>query len=124
MRSASTGMYAERLRMDVISGNVANANSVNRAGRPQVQRQVVILKPTDSGVKIDRIVADKAPARTEYQPGHPDADDKGMVTYTNINPVFEMIDMVGASRAYEANLAAFNTAKSMLNSALTIGRSA
>jgi flagellar basal-body rod protein FlgC len=121
LRVSGTGMIAERFRMDVISGNIANANSVNRPGQPEIRRQNVLLRGTDQGVQIEAVVPDEAPLRREYDPSNPAAVN-GWVTYTNINPVYEMVDMIGASRSYEANLAAFNSAKSMLNSALSIGR--
>lgn len=124
MRISSTGMHAERFRMDIISGNIANANTVSEPGKPAVRRQTVVLRGNDDGVKVDRIAPDMAQPRKEFQPDHPLADKDGFVTYTNINPVFEMVDMITASRAYEANLAAFNAAKSMTNAALTIGKSA
>ncbi|MBN8689408.1 MAG: flagellar basal body rod protein FlgC [Armatimonadetes bacterium] len=123
MRVSSSGMSAERFRMDVISGNIANANSVNKPGQPEIRRQSVVLQGTQNGVKILEIQQDKSPLRREYDPNNPAAVN-GWVTYTNINPVFEMVDMVGASRAYEANLAAFNSAKSMYAAALNIGKAA
>lgn len=124
MRVSSTGMVAERFRMDVISGNIANANTVNRPGEPEVRRQNVVLRAGgDGSVRIQEVRPDMTPLRREFDPTNPAAVN-GWVTYTNVNPVFEMIDMMSASRAYEANIAAFNTAKTMVNAALTIGRSA
>lgn len=121
MRISASGMTAERFRMDIISGNIANANTVQKPGQPEVRRQSVVLRQTNEGVGIEDVAPDQTPLRREYDPGNPNAID-GWVTYTNINPVFEMVDMIGASRAYEANLAAFNTAKQMMNAALSIGR--
>lgn len=124
MNIASSGMHAERFRMDVISGNIANANAINGPGKPEIRRQSVMLTGGENGVRIAGIAKDQSALRREYQPGNPAADADGFVSYTNINPVFEMVDMIGASRAYEANLAAFNSAKTMMNAALTIGRTA
>lgn len=125
MRISGSGMHAERFRMDVISSNIANANSATRPGEEPILRQGVVLRSADEGVQIVRISPDTAtPVRREFQPGHPFADAEGFVNFTNINPVFEMVDMLSASRAYEANLAAFNTARTMANAALTIGRNA
>lgn len=121
MRVSASGMTAERFRMDVISGNIANANTVQKPGQPEVRRQSVVLRQSNEGVAIEDIAPDQTPLRREYDPGNPNAIN-GWVTYTNINPVFEMVDMIGASRAYEANLAAFNTAKQMMNAALSIGK--
>lgn len=123
MRVSASGMTAERFRMDVISGNIANANSVNRPGQAEIRRQNVVFRATDRGVEIAEVAPDQSPLRREYDPSNPAAVD-GWVTYTNINPVYEMVDMITASRSYEANLAAFNTSKQMMNAALNIGRSA
>lgn len=124
MEIASSGMHAERFRMDIISGNIANASSTSKSDRDAIRRQSVVLRGGPEGVSVDQVRPDMSPLRREYQPGHPDADPNGYVTYSNINPVFEMVDMIGASRAYEANLAAFNSAKAMVNAALTIGKAA
>lgn len=121
MRISSSGMTAERFRMDIISGNIANANTIQKPGQPEIRRQSVVLRQSAEGVEIDEIAPDQSPLRREFDPGNPNAIN-GWVTYTNINPVFEMVDMIGASRAYEANLAAFNTAKQMMNAALSIGK--
>ena len=116
-------MHAERFRMDIISGNIANANTVNGDGLPEVQRQNIVLRGGKDGVQIVRVEPDRQnPMRREYEPGHPYANAEGFVTYSNINPVFEMVDMISASRAYEANQAAFNAGRQMLNAALGIGR--
>lgn len=123
MRVSSSGMTAERFRMDIISGNIANANTVQTPGQPEIRRQSVVLRANEDGVEIAEIQPDRSPLRREYDPGNPNAIN-GWVTYTNINPVYEMVDMIGASRAYEANLAAFNTAKQMMNAALGIGKGA
>lgn len=109
--------------MDIISGNIANANTVQTPGQPEIRRQSVVLRANEDGVEIAEIQPDRSPLRREYDPGNPNAIN-GWVTYTNINPVYEMVDMIGASRAYEANLAAFNTAKQMMNAALGIGKGA
>lgn len=125
MSISGSGMHAERFRMDVISGNIANANTATRPGEAPLRRQSVVLRAEEQGVEIMQVSPDTVtPMRREYQPGHPYADAEGFVTFTNINPVFEMVDMLTASRAYEANLAAFNTARNMVNAALNIGRSA
>ena len=122
MRISSTGLAAERFRMDVISGNIANANSVSSEGKEAYRRHAVELIGTPEGVKIGRVTQDGAPLREEVDPGNPHADKNGIVRYSNVNPITEMVDMLGASRAYEANIAAFNSAKGMIKSALTIGK--
>jgi flagellar basal-body rod protein FlgC len=122
MRISSSGLAAERFRMDVISGNIANANSVSTKGKEAYRRHTVELTSTAEGVKVSRVTQDTAPLREEVDPGNPLADQNGIVRYSNVNPITEMVDMLGASRAYEANVAAFNSAKGMIKSALNIGR--
>jgi flagellar basal-body rod protein FlgC len=140
LRTSATGLSAERLRMDLISNNLANVETTRtEEGGPYV-RQMAVFKPYRSfesilgeqvsnlqGVKVDKILKDKAPFRLEYEPEHPDAiqeegELKGYVLYPNVNPVKEMIDMISASRAYEANVTVMNSAKSMAMKALEIGR--
>jgi flagellar basal-body rod protein FlgC len=122
MRVSASGLNAERFRMDVISSNIANANSMKIDGKDPYRRRDVELMGDINGVKITRIVEDKRPFRVEYDPTHPNADSKGIVTYSNIEPINEMVDMISAGRAYEANIAAFNSAKGMIRSALSIGK--
>jgi flagellar basal-body rod protein FlgC len=121
MRASSTGLTAERFRMDVISTNIANSNSIQTKDRPAYRRQVVVLTGDDNGVRIERIAQDMSDLITKIEPGNPNANADGEVFYANVQPIAEMIDMIGATRAYEANVAAFNSAKGMLRSALTIG---
>jgi flagellar basal-body rod protein FlgC len=121
MRISSTGLAAERFRMDVISTNIANANSMRTSQNEAFRRQVVVLTGDQNGVKIERIADDLSDFRKESDPGNPNADANGFVYYTNVKPIHEMVDMIGATRAYEANVAAFNSAKGMLRSALSIG---
>ena len=125
MRSAASGMTAERFRMDVISSNIANANSMQVKGGPEAyRRRDVVLQGDVDGVKIVGVVQDpleQHPYRKIYDPGNPNAD-QGYVTYTNVEPVYEMVNMMSASRAYEANVAAFNSGKAMMRSALNIGK--
>ncbi len=125
LKISTSGMHAERFRMDIISGNIANANTINGKGLPEVRRQNVTLRGGKDGVEIMGVEPDRTtPMRQEYDPGNRFADAEGFVTYSNINPVFEMVDMISASRAYEANQAAFNAGRQMLNAALNIGRAA
>ncbi|HXH62205.1 MAG TPA: flagellar basal body rod protein FlgC [Fimbriimonadaceae bacterium] len=121
MRASSTGMTAERFRMDVISTNIANANSIQTTDHDAYRRQVVILSGNDRGVRIERLANDMSELRRESEPGNPNADKDGFVYYSNVKPINEMVNMISATRAYEANVAAFNSSKGMLRSALTIG---
>ncbi len=124
MQRSASGMTAHRLWMDVISSNLANADSTRTIDGGPFRRQMVVLSADDqnAGVRVDRVVSDPAPARQVYDPGHPDADANGIVSYPNVEPTREMIDMLNASRAYEANAVAMTTAKHLLQRALEIGQ--
>jgi flagellar basal-body rod protein FlgC len=122
MRLSATGMSAERFRMDVISSNIANANSMKIGDREPYRRRVVALEGDDSGVRISRVWEDLSQLKQVLEPGSPYADENGYVYYSNVDPLGEMVDMMSASRAYEANIAAFNSAKGMIRAALNIGR--
>ncbi|MEM5948666.1 flagellar basal body rod protein FlgC [Spirochaetia bacterium 38H-sp] len=143
---AATGLTAQRLRMDVISNNIANATTTRTTEggpfrrsrvvfRPRVEepywKSPFLPKPLDNGlgkgVKVTKVEKDyDAKTRLVYDPTHPDAIKsgplKGYVEYPNVNIVNEMVDMIDASRAYEANLAVVNGSKTMFFKALEIGR--
>ena len=135
---AASGMTAERLRLDVISNNIANVNTTRTADGGPYRRQFVVFEPRQgdassfsqvmsgqlqlNGVRVSGIRKDDSPLRMVYEPGHPDADAKGYVRMPNINIVTEMVDMMTASRAYEANVTSVNVAKSMMLKALEIGK--
>jgi len=134
---AASGMTAERLRLDVISNNIANVNTTRTADGGPYRRQFVVFEPRQgdgsfagamnrqlqlNGVKVSGIKKDDAPPRMVYEPGHPDADAEGYVKMPNINIITEMVDMMTASRAYEANVTSVNVAKSMMLKALEIGK--
>lgn len=119
---SSSGLTAERYRMDVISANLANANTMRANGQDPYRRKMVVLMENESGVAIQGQVEDSSAFREAYEPGNPNADNKGIVYYSNVDPIYEMVDMISASRAYEANLNAFNLTKQMVQSALDIGR--
>ena len=135
---AASGMTAERLRLDVISNNIANVNTTRTAEGGPYRRQFVVFEPRQgdassfsqvmsgqlqlNGVRVSGIRKDDSPLRMVYEPGHPDADAQGYVRMPNINIVTEMVDMMTASRAYEANVTSVNVAKSMMLKALEIGK--
>lgn len=128
---AVSGLKAQRIRMNVIANNIANAQTTRtREGGP-FRRQLVLLRgnqlksgynPEALGVRVKRIVDDPAPFRTVYQPEHPEADESGYVKYPNISLAVEMIDLVSAQRAYEANIAVFVSDRRMNQQALEIIR--
>jgi len=136
--TSASGLTAERLRMDVISNNIANVNTTRTEDGGPFRRQLCIFqgrKPAGqwpfldrklpqqigSGVRVTAIQQDMAPFKLEYDPTHPDADADGYVRHPNINIVHEMVDMITATRAYEANVTSINSAKDMINAALNIG---
>ena len=135
-RVSSSGMSAERTRLDVIASNIANAESTrSQAGGPYARQIVQFAAVYDGvsgagqasasmrpvGVKVVGVVKDPAPFRMQYDPGHPDADAQGYVSKPNVDVVTEMTDMISATRSYEANVTAFNAAKAMFQRALEIG---
>ena len=122
LKASSSGLTAERFRMDVISSNIANANTVQTADKPAYRRRDVQLFGGPDGVQVGKIVEDQSPLRQVSEPGNPNADANGMVTMSNVEPVVEMVNMISASRAYEANVEAFNSAKGMIKNALQIGK--
>lgn len=128
MRISASALSAERLRMDTVTSNVANAQTTRGAdGKPYVRKIAVFQEALDekmqfNGVKAVGIKEDDSPLREVYDPSHPDANDEGYVTMPNVNILNEMADMITASRAYEANIDTLNANKSMFQKALEIGR--
>lgn len=132
---SSSALQAQRLRMDVIAANLANAQSTRTPEGGPYKRRDVVLEATPGGsfddllgaggsgaVRVARVVEDEKPPRVVFDPGHPDADAQGYVAYPNVNPITEMVDLMAATRAYEANVAAVNATKRVLEAALSIGR--
>jgi len=122
LRISSSGLAAERFRMDTISANIANANTIKRPGSDAWHRQDVILSGDAEGVKVMGVTSDPTAYIKKYEPNNPYADAEGQVSYSNVDPLQEMVNMMSASRAYEANIEAFNSAKTMIRSALQIGK--
>jgi flagellar basal-body rod protein FlgC len=144
--ASGSGLTAERLRMDVTSENLANAETTKGAdGQPYRRKEVVLQEaggtPTSfasvlssiqgggsssagvtNGVTVSGIVEDSTPLKRVYDPGHPDADKNGYVTMPNVNTVTEMTDLISSSRAYEANVTAMQTAKTMFSKTLDLLR--
>jgi flagellar basal-body rod protein FlgC len=141
---SASGLSAERLRMDVTSENLANAQTTRGANGQPYQRKEVVLQEVGGagqsfgatlagvmggqqgaapgGVQVDGIVADKTPGQLVYDPGHPDANAQGYVRMPNVEPVMEMTDLITESRSYEANVTAMQTAKSMFTKTLDLLR--
>jgi flagellar basal-body rod protein FlgC len=126
---ASTGMAAQRLRVQLIASNVANSETTRtKEGGPYRRRDAVFQTQdlgfagalASAGVRVASIQTSQEPFLTRYEPSHPDADTDGVVKYPNINPVEEMVNLTEASRSYEANIAVVRSAKTMATSALSI----
>ncbi|MGE5577767.1 MAG: flagellar basal body rod protein FlgC [Syntrophothermus sp.] len=151
IETSASGLTAERLRLDIIANNIANANATRTAEGGPYRRQMPIFATREKapargfpfppspfarmlakaqgtgeepgeGVRVVGIVKDPTPPRRVYDPAHPDADAQGYVSMPNVEIVTEMVDMISASRAYEANVTAINEAKQMALKALEIGR--
>lgn len=137
---SSSALRAERVRAEVVAANMANAETTRTEGGTPYQRQSVLLRiagndgfagtmrgfglggavATQGGVEVAGVLASDAPALRRYDPGHPDADLDGYVSYPDINPVTEMVDLMGASRAYGMNASAVQAEKGMLTASLDI----
>lgn len=137
MRISASGLTAERLRMDTIASNIANASTTRgENGQPYIRKIAVFqeslqqeldkttgtYKDNFKGVKAVGIVDDSSPLRRVYDPAHPDADQEGYVTMPNVNILNEMADMIASTRAYEANVNSMNAIKNMFSKALEIGK--
>lgn len=145
METSASALTAERLRMDVIANNIANANTTRTDQGGPFRRQMVTLQSRPSfadtlrqqggqgssgdafdqvgrGVRVVQVVHDQRPFKLKFDPTHSDADANGYVQLPNVETVTEMVDLISASRAYEANVTALNAFKAMVSTALQIGR--
>ena len=130
--SAASALQAEKVRMEVISQNIANANTTRTDKGGPYQRQVVRFETimanqfdpysAKAEVRVSGIEMDNRPFKIMHQPGHPDADADGMVKYPNVNIHEEMADLIASSRAMEANLSIIRTARQMAMQTLAIGK--
>ncbi len=137
----ASALTAQRLRMDTISQNIANANTTRTENGTPYRRRLVIFEEKSrgvpfseyltassrerlvgKGVKVSKIVEDASPFKKVYEPGNPDADAEGYLEMPNVDIITEMVNMISATRAYEANVTSINIAKSMALKALEIGR--
>ncbi|MGL5756420.1 MAG: flagellar basal body rod protein FlgC [Paraclostridium sp.] len=128
MRISASALSAERLRMDVVSSNVANMKTTRTKDGGAYRRKVAVFEENYDeklgmlGVKTKSIEEDKSPLRKLYEPNHPDADKEGYVEYPNVDILVEMTDLMTASRSYESNVDTLNAQKNMISKALEIGR--
>lgn len=139
---SSSALTTQRLRMDVISSNIANMETTRAEfdGEKWIpyRRKMVVTEPKETpfskylnkainsqignGVKVINVTEDDSPFKLVYNPNHPDADENGYVQYPNVDPLKEMVDLMSATRTYEANVTAFNASKGMLMKALELGK--
>lgn len=127
---STSGLIAQRIRMDVIAGNIANAQATSRAdGQPgPYKRRFAVFESNDgaggAGVHVPEVREDETPGKLVYEPWHPDAiasgPQRGYVEYPNVDPTTEMVDAMLASRAYEANITAIDVTKSMMTSTMRL----
>ncbi|MBT4763310.1 MAG: flagellar basal body rod protein FlgC [Bdellovibrionaceae bacterium] len=139
LRVSSSGLTAQRTRMNTISSNIANINTTRTDEGGPYRRKDVVFEAIPDGktfgdvltalpernlnrVQVTDIIPDRKAPILKYEPNHPDADEKGYVAYPNINLMAEMTNMIQATRAYEANISAMQSSKDMAMSALEIGR--
>ncbi|GMQ65040.1 flagellar basal body rod protein FlgC [Vallitalea maricola] len=139
MNVSATGLTAQRLRMDIISQNIANVNTTKTKDGGPYKRKVLLFEEqksnnfssilndsidnyTASGVKVSKIIEDTKPLKRVYDPSHPEAGKDGYVLMPNVNTIEEMVNMISANRSYEANVTAMNAAKSMAMKSLEIGK--
>lgn len=146
---SASGLTAERLRLDLVANNLANAQTTRTPGGGPYRRQLPVFEPggvsagiaaglpgqaatglpvpgwpasATAGVEVTAVVSDPRPGPLRYDPGHPDADANGFVRMPNVDPTAEMVDLVAASRAYQANVTAFQAGKTMFQSGLEIAK--
>ncbi|MCE5273907.1 MAG: flagellar basal body rod protein FlgC [Syntrophaceae bacterium] len=127
MDISASGLRAQRTRMNIISSNIANAQTTRTSeGGPYKRRDVILKENSFEGqlasVDVERIVTDPTPGKQIYDPGNPDADEKGYLTMPNVNMMEEMVNMISSTRAFEANTIAVKSQKDMALKALSIGR--
>jgi len=139
MDISGSALTAQRLRMDIIAENLANAETTRTANGQPYRRKITVMgereqvpfskhlsdsteKITGNGVRVSEIIEDESDFKLVHDPSHPDADENGYVRMPNVDTVKEMVDMMSATRSYEANITAINTFKTMAIKALEIGR--
>ena len=139
LQTSSSGLSAQRLRMNLISSNLANVNTTRTEDGGPYRRKDPIFKATEAqtqfrdqlntkmananvGVQVTEIRDDYRPPILKFDPGHPDADENGYIALPNINVLEEMVNMISATRSYEANVTAIKATKDMASDAMDIGR--
>jgi flagellar basal-body rod protein FlgC len=125
---SGSALTAQSKRLNVVASNLANADSASTSADTAYHAKQVIFQTlnlgsnADKGVKVSSVVDDPSPMHTVYEPNHPLANAEGYVTYPNVNPVEEMVNMISASRSYQNEVEVMNTTKSLLQKTLTLGQ--
>ena len=136
MDAAASALAAERVRIELASANMANAETTRTPEGGPYRRRVAVFQAeaarlteremqsgrAPGGVRVERIVADASPPAMRFQPGHPDADAEGYVRYPNVNATEEMVDMLSAARSYEAGISVIKTVRQLLQATLNLVR--
>jgi flagellar basal-body rod protein FlgC len=136
LQVSGSAMTAERQRAEIVTANMANAETTRTAEGGPYKRKLAVFRSEDTnrfprmltaglrqqsaGVRVEQVVADQSPPEMRFEPGHPDADAQGFVAYPNINPVNEMVDLMSAVRAYELNSQAVQATKGMIADSLEL----
>lgn len=138
--TSASGLTAQQLRLDIISQNIANASTTRTEDGGAYKKKSVIFEQIqndassfssilsakrqngNNGVRVSKIVEDESQGEMVYDPTNPDANEQGYVEMSNVNIIDEMVNMISASRSYEANINSFNATKSMFTKALEIGK--
>lgn len=128
---AGSALHAQSVRLNTVSSNLANANSVSSSTEETYRAKQPVFKAMmndmdsemhGAGVRVEQILESQVPLRTEYNPGHPYANEEGFITLPNVNMVEEMANMISASRSYQTNVEVMNTAKQMMLRTLQLGQ--
>ncbi len=125
---SGSAVSAQSQRLNVVASNLANADTVAGPDRSPYKARHVVFETTPmgdvgtAGVNVSQVTEDQTPGRRQFDPKHPQADAEGYVTYSNVNAVEEMVNMISASRSYQNNIEVMNTAKSLLSKTLQMGQ--
>ena len=125
---SGSAVSAQSQRLNVVASNLANADTVAGPDKSPYKARQVVFSTTPmgdvgtAGVNVSQVTEDQTPGRRQFDPKHPQADAEGYVTYSNVNPVEEMVNMISASRSYQNNIEVMNTAKSLLMKTLQMGQ--
>lgn len=122
LHTSASGLAAERTRVNTTASNLANAETTRGVDGQPYRRKDPVFEATLEGVRVSEIREDQSPGKKVYSPGHPDADPDGFVTFPNVNPIHEVVNLISAQKSYDANATAVDTLKGMAARALEIAK--